>query len=563
MNTLKAGDAMQTAIEHDLTVQATTVMTHIDNTLFERFQNAAIWSQLEVMQDLQVQDVDKRLSNFLTKLKSGYGGVYRAIRVVDMHGTIISSSNAKELGRQTETAGKGWQVIRQANESLWLRWPRTGESMPILLIDAPVMSAFGQYQIGWLELAFDWHVLESMLDDISGGGRLSVLVGPDRSLLAASRLLRDKGSDWPQSVSWLVTAHDHDSSKPPAEGKAMPMMTGIGKSSGRDGVALMVAVAQQRDLALAPVHQMAVWSFGWLALVVVIIVMIASWTSRIIAEPLIMLTRFASRYRAGNELTVPLRSGGAKEVDALGCAFQAMIEEIESSRKRLIQTSKLAVVGEMSSVIAHEVRTPLGIVRSSAQMILREPGLSAEGRELMGFIESETERLNRLVSTMLDSARPRALHKTTVDLHALMERSTTLLSAQMQKHGIHIDMTWQADNAAIHCDEEQMTQVMLNLLLNATQILKDGGRIHLTSHDNPEQISIEIADDGPGIPVSEREQIFEAFFFRREGGVGLGLAIVQQIVHAHGGNIFVQDSKLGGASFLITLPRNNDGTSTI
>jgi signal transduction histidine kinase len=209
----------------------------------------------------------------------------------------------------------------------------------------------------------------------------------------------------------------------------------------------------------------------------------------------------------------------------------------------------------MAAVIAHEVRTPLGILRSSAQILRREEGISDEGRELMAFIEGETERLNRLVSAMLDSARPRPLRKALADLNVQARQCGGMLAAQMEKHGISVGYQLDAANPLMDCDVEQITQVILNLLLNAMQVLPDNGHIELRTHDDSEQLFIEISDNGPGIPLEARTRIFEAFFFGREGGVGLGLAIVQQIVTAHGGEITVGESDLGGARFIIRLPR--------
>jgi two-component system, NtrC family, sensor histidine kinase HydH len=106
------------------------------------------------------------------------------------------------------------------------------------------------------------------------------------------------------------------------------------------------------------------------------------------------------------------------------------------------------------------------------------------------------------------------------------------------------------------CDPEQMTQVLLNLVLNGLQMLSDGGRVVVGTHDDASQLVIEVADDGPGIAPAARARIFEAFFFQREGGIGLGLAVVQRIVASHGGDIEAGQSALGGALFRIRLPRN-------
>jgi len=159
------------------------------------------------------------------------------------------------------------------------------------------------------------------------------------------------------------------------------------------------------------------------------------------------------------------------------------------------------------------------------------------------------------VSAMLDSARPRALRKALADVNLQARQCSGMLIAQMEKHGISVSHHLDAANPFIECDVERITQVLLNLLLNAIQILTEGGHIRVSTRDDAEQLFIDISDSGPGIPLEERARIFEAFFFRREDGIGLGLAIVQQIVTAHGGEITVGESDLGGARFSICLPR--------
>jgi len=194
-------------------------------------------------------------------------------------------------------------------------------------------------------------------------------------------------------------------------------------------------------------------------------------------------------------------------------------------------------------------------------MLQRESGISEEGRELVGFIESETERLNRLVSAMLDTARPRAPTYEAVDMHDLIRKSIAMLGAQADKKQVGVTASLLAAKPVIECDAEQITQVLLNLLMNGLQILDHGGRIEMATHDDDRYLYIEMADDGPGIDPAERTKVFEAFFFKREGGIGLGLAIVQQIVSAHGGEIEAAESRLGGALFRIRLPRKQTGAT--
>jgi signal transduction histidine kinase len=209
----------------------------------------------------------------------------------------------------------------------------------------------------------------------------------------------------------------------------------------------------------------------------------------------------------------------------------------------------------MAAAMSHEVRTPLGILRSSAQVLLREPNISEDGQEVCGFIINETERLNKLVSALIDSARPRLPDFKQTDIAELAQQCVSML--RLQANNKKIELICESNVKAIAtCDEEQITQVLLNLLLNAIQVLPVGGNILLQVTSFVDQILITVSDNGPGIPAEHRSQVFEPFFSKRRGGIGLGLAIVKQIVIANHGNISVHESSLGGAEFRLQLPVN-------
>jgi signal transduction histidine kinase len=555
---ITAREAMQTEIEHGLVAQAEAVASDIDRIMFERIQNASTWNTLEVMQDLQVQDIDKRLSNFLAKLKVGYGGVYRELAVVNRAGIVVSSSDPAAIGR-LHPLKPVWKTMTLAGTTVTIELPvRSGKEVS-LDIRAPINSQFGGAPLGELILEFEWGQIDSFLERAATDGRTVALVDTTGRMLAASQTLRDAGLlsgavlvDW-QLQSRPVGAFRHDGA-PLGDSDVVVGLGRAGGFAGFAGMGLSTLVIEAQSEALAPVRRMAEISFAILVGLILITFWVARRVSGSIARPIVALTDFTHRYKLGQSPTEP-PPPATGEVGELGEAFAKMMNDIDQSRRNLVQASKLAVVGEMSAVIAHEVRTPLGILRSSAQMLRREPGLSDEARELMGFIESETERLNRLVSAMLDSARPRPLHKVATDLHALIHQSSALLSAQIEKQQITVSERLDAADALVECDAEQITQVLLNLILNALQILPVGGHIRLATYQHMNHFFLQISDDGPGVPVAERARIFEAFFFRREGGVGLGLAIVQQIIVAHGGDIEVGESDLGGARFTIRLPR--------
>jgi len=272
-----------------------------------------------------------------------------------------------------------------------------------------------------------------------------------------------------------------------------------------------------------------------------------------IARPLDRLTHFTRNF-IREQRAVPPPAGGPAEIRELSSAFNQMIQDLERLKQNLTHAAKLAMVGEMAAALTHEVRTPLGILRSSAQLLLREPGLSEEGREVCGFIISETERMNRLISTLLDSARARPPELLPVDLQGLAQQVAAMLAAQAGKRNIALHCAEGAADATTLCDKEQITQVLLNLLLNALQILPEGGRIEVAVRREHDSIVIDVADDGPGIAPELCERVFDPFFTRREGGIGLGLAVVRQIVAAHHGSISAGRSDLGGALFRLRLP---------
>jgi len=553
-----ADAAMETAIEYDLSAQASAVASDINKIIFERLENAATWSTLDVMQDLQVRDVDRRLSNFLAKLKAGYGGVYRDLYALDLQHRVIGSSNPADFGRQLDSF-ELWRHLTLAGAQMSLARPsRDGQSVS-LTIRTPIKSQFDGHALGDLQLVFNWAQIDGILDAAGGGKRIVALVDDQGQILAASRTVREAGLLAGSALAgWHLPSQPGGAFKHPGPpfGES-DVVAGLGRAegfSGFGGLGLSTLVIEPKGDALAPARHMAQVSLALLAGLALTTLAAAGLVSRAIARPIVALTEFTRGFKHGQTRIID-PPAAAGEVGELGEAFVHLMQDIEQSQGKLVVASKLAAVGEMAAVIAHEVRTPLGILRSSAQILRREAAISKEGRELMAFIESETERLNGLVSAMLDSARPRALRKVVADVNLQARQCSGMLNAQMEKRGISVSHQLDAADPFIECDVERITQVLLNLLLNAIQILPQGGHIRVSTHDDDEQLFIEISDSGPGIPLEERARIFEAFFFRREEGVGLGLAIVQQIVTAHGGEIAVGESELGGARFSIRLPR--------
>jgi signal transduction histidine kinase len=337
---------------------------------------------------------------------------------------------------------------------------------------------------------------------------------------------------------------------------ATPVLVGYASSAGYLGYAQMgwsILVFQSTAEAFLPIHSLLLM-FGVVIMLTLILAFSAShWLSGSIAKPLLALTQWVREVRYFEKLSLP-NVDGAVEIRELATAFQDVLQELEQSKEQVVQTAKLAVVGEMAAIMAHEIRTPLGIISTSAQWLQREDGLTSEGKEMSQFILDESARLRKLVTTLLECARPREPHRLELNLHELIVRTVELLKIQAENKQLRVEKQLQAENPMTLGDSELLTQVLLNLLLNAIQIVPDAGLIRIQSSCSGQTLRIEIADSGPGIDVDDYQRLFDPFFTKRAGGIGLGLTVTRQIILAHHGKLSAVPSEWGGACFILELP---------
>ena len=545
-------------IKHRLQVQAATVSQDIDKMLFERLQNAQTWRQLEVTQDIRVKDIDKRLSNFLAELKSGYQEVYLELLSTDVSGKVVASSNPAHIGttrlHAESVSSSGQENAPVRLESLQLDG-KNGEA--ILPIAASVPSMFDNGQLGSLYLMFNWAQIYHILDQAAQNGHSLALVDQGGRVIAASADLRNQGLLLQKlPTTWFTGENRGAGTFDGTPLKLKQVMIGFDRSPGFQqfaGFNWTTLVIENSQHAYMPVRHMAWVLLVLLAVTSALAVAFSLLVAGRIARPITALTAFTRQFMQDKQL--PEEPHGASgEVGELTEAFVQTVRDLDQSRADLVRASKLAVLGELAAVMAHEIRTPIGILRSSAQMLAREPNLSPEAQELTGFIESETDRLNRLVTTLLDSARPRAPSLKPMNINILIKHVCGLLTSEADKKCIQITQSLTSAPINIEADAELLTQMLLNLLMNAIQILPSGGEVEITSRSVADKLCIEVSDNGPGIAADTLSRVFDPFFTKRDGGVGLGLAVVQQIVIAHGGQIQAGSSPQGGALFTMTLP---------
>jgi two-component system, NtrC family, sensor histidine kinase HydH len=249
----------------------------------------------------------------------------------------------------------------------------------------------------------------------------------------------------------------------------------------------------------------------------------------------------------------------AARLEHAGEGLQKERAQKEELALKLEHAERLAALGELAATLAHEIRNPLSAVSGSFQMLKSGLSLSKDDVALSSIIERELERMGRLVADILEYARPREAELYPLDVSRLCNETATGFDAGIRHRDIVFEMHVARDIWCIG-DTNQLRQVLWNLLVNASQAVSDdGGIICLTLRQVDNTILLEVADDGPGVPVGIRNRIYEAFFSTRERGMGLGLALSQRIISAHGGAMEVLDSPLGGALFLLKLPASDRG----
>jgi two-component system, NtrC family, sensor kinase len=269
-----------------------------------------------------------------------------------------------------------------------------------------------------------------------------------------------------------------------------------------------------------------------------------------------------------NRMSLQLRSAN-EEIVAWARTLEDRVDqktrELKRAHEQVLHVEKMATIGKMAAVVAHEINNPLSGILTYAKLVRKwiergeaETTKRQDSEQCLNLIAEESRRCGDLVKNLLTFSRTAPMNRQTTDINTVVDRSLRLIAPQMEMKGIDVHPDLANELPRLQCDPGQIEQVVLALSMNALDAMPHGGNLWVTTRvrSDAKGIEIEVRDDGSGIPEDILPQIFEPFLTTKESGksVGLGLAVSQNLIERHGGRIEVQSKAGKGTTFTVTLP---------
>jgi signal transduction histidine kinase len=259
------------------------------------------------------------------------------------------------------------------------------------------------------------------------------------------------------------------------------------------------------------------------------------------------------------------------EVKALSRRVNSLLEdvdqtqtELQQSREHLLQSEKLAMVGKLAAGVAHTIRNPLTSVKMRLFSMERSLDLSPPQKEDFEVISDEIRHIDTIVRNFLEFSRPPKLKIQSVSPSDVVDMAIQLLRHRIESYGVSVQLYRQRKLPTVEADPEQLKEVLVNLIVNACEAMGDGGEIVIREEEGIADplgsvAVVKVSDNGPGIPESIRDKVFQPFFSTKEEGTGLGLSIAARIIEDHKGCLNIRSKEGKGTTFTITLPCKEEG----
>lgn len=256
-------------------------------------------------------------------------------------------------------------------------------------------------------------------------------------------------------------------------------------------------------------------------------------------------------------LTGVLAERGRKQRADLQRTTQRLEEvyrELQDNFEQMKRAERLFALGHLSAGLAHEVRNPLASIAGAAGILQRNSNLPQRDAECLAIIAKECQRLNHLLTHFLNFARPREPKYQVTQIEPMLDSVIELAQHAVGRIPIRLRKDVPPQLEAVECDPELLKQVLLNLVINATQAMPEGGEVLVSARPRNGRISISVKDEGCGIDPAYRDKIFDPFFTTKETGTGLGLSVAHRIVEQHGGILTAEANPVQGMTFSVQLP---------
>ncbi len=410
-----------------------------------------------------------------------------------------------------------------------------------------------------------------MLMDTEGTPLICPVLPPTAHLIPEA-LLNQLASDTPL---WLVADDDAHGGHNSIVGAAPVRFAHKLSPLSLGGFQWFSFVRQQPEETYAPIYNLLVTvgliGFG----LVVVLSSLGFIVGRRIVGPILALRREAEAIRleaatlpespsalSGRSQIGPAEIRTGDEIEDLANTFQAMrsaleesVRTIKSQQEELIRREKLASVGQLLAALAHDLRNPLGVIRSSAQLVIEDQQSPTVKQEVARYIIDEVDRLTHRINDFLRYARQKPPEPKQLPAEQIAQAAIVRWKAQGGYQHLVIDQRYGADLPPVYVDPDQVKEALVNLLINAREAMPDQGQVTITSRKGQEgTVEVEVADTGCGIPKAHLGRIFEPFFTSKEYGTGLGLTNVKRLVEDNGGTIEVRSEEGKGSRFIVRLP---------
>ncbi len=410
-----------------------------------------------------------------------------------------------------------------------------------------------------------------MLMDTEGTPLICPVLPPTAHLIPEA-LLNQLASDTPL---WLVADDDAHGGHNSIVGAAPVRFAHKLSPLSLGGFQWFSFVRQQPEETYAPIYNLLVTvgliGFG----LVVVLSSLGFIVGRRIVGPILALRREAEAIRleaatlpespsalSGRSQIGPAEIRTGDEIEDLANTFQAMrsaleesVRTIKSQQEELIRREKLASVGQLLAALAHDLRNPLGVIRSSAQLVIEDQQSPTVKQEVARYIIDEVDRLTHRINDFLRYARQKPPEPKQLPAEQIAQAAIVRWKAQGGYQHLVIDQRYGADLPPVYVDPDQVKEALVNLLINAREAMPEQGQITITSRKGQEgTVEVEVADTGCGIPKAHLGRIFEPFFTSKEYGTGLGLTNVKRLVEDNGGTIEVRSEEGKGSRFIVRLP---------